>query len=179
MGLRPGESVGIIGDNCPEWVLADMAVQCAGGVSVGIYATNAWQQVQFVVNHAETTYLFVENEEQLDKWLMFKDKAPALKKVIVWDTEGLHQFDDPMVMSFDDLMAVNVRGTWLTLRAFAKHMLPRHAGEMPSDVFRFSFQRLGGHHRVGIAPSFGFHAGCIDGHGIVPDDEVLDNGRTR
>ena len=31
---------------------------------------------------------------------------------------------------FDDLMDVNVRGTWLCLRAFARHMLPRHAGEM-------------------------------------------------
>ncbi len=31
---------------------------------------------------------------------------------------------------FDDINAVNQRGTWLTLRAFARHMLPRHAGEM-------------------------------------------------
>jgi long-chain acyl-CoA synthetase len=103
MGLQPGECVGIIGDNCPEWVLADMAVQCAGGVSVGIYATNAWPQVEFVTNHAEAAYLFVENEEQLDKWLMFRDRAPSLRKVIVWDLEGLQQFEDPMVMTFEDL----------------------------------------------------------------------------
>ena len=103
MGLQPGECVGIIGDNCPEWVLADMAVQCAGGVSVGIYATNAWQQVQFIVDHAETTFLFVENEEQLDKWLMFRDQAPSLRKVIVWDLEGLQQFEDPLVMTFEAL----------------------------------------------------------------------------
>jgi len=103
MGLEPGQCVGIIGDNSPEWVLADMAVQCAGGVSVGIYATNAWEQVQYIVNHAETVFLFVENEEQLDKWLMFRDEAPSLRKVIVWDLEGLQQFQDPMVMAFDDL----------------------------------------------------------------------------
>lgn len=34
------------------------------------------------------------------------------------------------VSLFDDLMDVNVRGTWLCLRAFARHMLPRHAGEL-------------------------------------------------
>lgn len=104
MGLKPGECVGIIGDNGPEWVLADMAVQCSGGVSVGIYATNAWQQVQFIVDHAEITYLFVENEEQLDKWLMFRDQAPSLRKIIVWDLEGLQQFEDPLVMTFEDLL---------------------------------------------------------------------------
>ncbi len=105
LGLKPGECVGIIGDNSPEWVLADMAIQCAGGVSVGIYATNAWPQVHYVIDHAEATFLFVENEEQLDKWLMFRDKTPHLRKVIVWDLEGLQQFEDPMVMTFDDLVA--------------------------------------------------------------------------
>jgi long-chain acyl-CoA synthetase len=109
MGLKPGECVGIIGDNCPEWVWADMAIQCAGGVSVGIYATNAWQQVQYVVNHSEATYLFVENEEQLDKWLMFRDEASSLRKVIVWDLEGLQQFEDPMVMTFADLLEAGRR----------------------------------------------------------------------
>jgi long-chain acyl-CoA synthetase len=109
VGLKPGECVGIIGDNCPEWVWADMAIQCAGGVSVGIYATNAWQQVQYVVNHSEATFLFVENEEQLDKWLMFRDEASSLRKVIVWDLEGLQQFEDPMVMTFADLLEAGRR----------------------------------------------------------------------
>lgn len=31
---------------------------------------------------------------------------------------------------FDEINAVNQRGTWVTLRAFARHMLPRHTGEM-------------------------------------------------
>ena len=109
MGLAPGDCVGIIGDNGPEWVWADMAVQCAGGVSVGIYATNAWPQVQYVVNHSEATFLFVENEEQLDKWLMFRDEAPTLRKVIVWDLEGLQQFADPMVMTFEALLEEGAR----------------------------------------------------------------------
>jgi len=104
MGLNPGDCVGIIGDNCPEWVIIDMGVQCAGGVAVGIYATNAWQQVEYVIQNSEAKFFFVENEEQLDKWLHFKDNAPHLKKVIVWDLEGLRHFRDPMVMSFEELL---------------------------------------------------------------------------
>jgi len=34
----------------------------------------------------------------------FRDKVPQLKKVIVWDLEGLRQFEDPMVMTFDDIL---------------------------------------------------------------------------
>ena len=104
LGLEKGETVAIIGDNCPEWVFADLGIQCCGAAATGVYATNAWQQVEYVVYNSEARFFFVENEEQLDKWLRFKDNVPNLKKVIVWDTEGLRQFKDPMVMTFEDLI---------------------------------------------------------------------------
>ena len=103
LGLEKGDCAAIIGDNCPEWVFADMGIQCCGAAATGVYATNAWPQVEYVVKNSESKVFFVENEEQLDKWLHFKDNAPDLIKVIVWDTEGLRQFKDPMVMTFDEL----------------------------------------------------------------------------
>jgi long-chain acyl-CoA synthetase len=104
MGFEKGDAACIIGDNCFEWVMADMGIQCIGGISAGVYATNAWQQVEYVVDHCDAKFLFVENEEQLDKWLMFKENTPLLKKVIVWDTKGLSAFKDPQVMTFDQLI---------------------------------------------------------------------------
>jgi long-chain acyl-CoA synthetase len=104
MGLERGDCISIIGDNCPEWVIIDMGVQCAGGVAVGVYSTNAWEQVEYVVENSDSKFFFVENEEQLDKWLNFRDKVPFLKKVIVWDLEGLRHFEDPMVMTYTDLL---------------------------------------------------------------------------
>lgn len=104
MGLDKGQCASIIGDNCPEWVIIDMGIQCAGGVAVGIYSTNAWPQVEYVVQNSDSKFLFVENEEQLDKWLNFRDNVPHLEKVIVWDLEGLRNFTDPMVMTYQDLL---------------------------------------------------------------------------
>ncbi len=104
MGLEKGDCASIIGDNCPEWVIMDIGIQSAGGTAVGIYATNAWQQVEYVINNSESKFFFVENEEQLDKWLKFRDNAPMLKKVIVWDLEGLRHFRDPMVMTYQDFL---------------------------------------------------------------------------
>ncbi|MBW1701603.1 MAG: long-chain fatty acid--CoA ligase [Deltaproteobacteria bacterium] len=104
MGLKKGECVSIIGDNCPEWALIDLGIQCVGGVAVGVYSTNAWPQVEYVVQNSESRFFFVENEEQLDKWLQFRDKAPLLEKVIVWDLEGLRHFEDPMVMTYDAIL---------------------------------------------------------------------------
>ncbi len=104
LGFEKGDCAAIIGDNCPEWVFTAMGIQCVGGVAVGVYATNSWPQVEYVVGNSESVFFFVENEEQLDKWLMFRDKAPHLKKIIVWDTKGLRQFEDLQVMTFDELL---------------------------------------------------------------------------
>ena len=104
MGLQKGDCVSIIGDNCPEWVIIDLGTQCCGGVAVGVYSTNAWPQVEYVIQNSESRFFFVENEEQLDKWLHFRDNVAFLKKVIVWDLEGLRHFEDSMVMTYDDLL---------------------------------------------------------------------------
>ncbi len=106
MGLKPGECVSIIGENCPEWVFVDLGTMHAGGTTVGVYATNSWEQCQYVVDHSESRFYFVENEEQLDKALRFREKAPRLEKIIVWDLKGLKHFHDPAVIQFDDFLAI-------------------------------------------------------------------------
>jgi len=109
LGLQKGDCAAIIGDNCPEWVYADLGIQCCGGATVGVYSTNAWQQVEYVVINSDSKFFFVENEEQLDKWLHFRDRATKLEKVIVWDTEGLRHFKDPMVMTFEQLLELGAK----------------------------------------------------------------------
>ena len=104
LGLEAGDRAAIIGDNGIEWVMADLGIQCAGGVCVGIYATNAWEQVEYVVEHSDARFLFVENEEQLDKWLKFQNRVPRLERVILWDSRGLTRFTHPMVLTFDQLL---------------------------------------------------------------------------
>lgn len=114
LGLEKGDFVGIVGENSPEWLYIDVGVQLAGAVSVGIYTTNSSDQCEYVVNHAECAYLFLENEEQLDKWLEFRDRTPQVKKVIVWDWKGLDEFEDDLVISFDHLMDLGENATSIT-----------------------------------------------------------------
>jgi long-chain acyl-CoA synthetase len=106
LGLEPGDRVTIIGENNPEWLYSDIGTLCAGGVSVGIYPTDSPQQVSYVLNHCGARFYIAENEEQLDKALEVRDCTPHLQKIIVMDMEGLRHFQDPMVMSFNDLLAM-------------------------------------------------------------------------
>jgi long-chain acyl-CoA synthetase len=102
-GFEVGDCASILSNTRLEWVLADMAVLSAGGVSNGIYPTDAVSQVQYLCEDSRTTVLFVEDEEQLDKALMSRGQLPLLKLIVVIDTEGLTRYSDPMVISLQAL----------------------------------------------------------------------------
>jgi len=103
IGLAPGECVSILSNTVIEWVITDLAVLSAGGVANGIYPTDAASQVQYLCEDSRTGVLFVEDEEQLDKALEARASLPLLRRIVVFDTKGLRQFSDPMVMSLAEL----------------------------------------------------------------------------
>lgn len=104
LGVATGDRVAIIGENRREWLYADLATQAIGAISVGIYTTSAAAECAYVIGHAEAVVYIVENEEQLDKALQVRDTLPALRWIVVMDMAGLHEFDDPMVISWDELL---------------------------------------------------------------------------
>ena len=99
LGFERGECASILANTQAEWLLADLGILCAGGVSNGIYPTDAANQVQYLCQDSRTVVLFVENDEQLDKALEVRGALPLLRRIIVFDTEGLTRFEDPMVTS--------------------------------------------------------------------------------
>jgi len=106
IGFMPGDVASIIANAVPGWVYADMGILCAGGVSSGIYPTDAASQVEYLVNDSRTKVIFAEDEEQLDKILACRARCPSLQRIIVFDMEGLRGFSDDMVMSLDEFRAL-------------------------------------------------------------------------
>jgi long-chain acyl-CoA synthetase len=103
LGFAPHETASILSNTVIEWVLADLAILSCGGVSNGIYPTDAASQVQYLCEDSGTTILFVEDDEQLDKALEVREQLPKLKKIVVIDMEGLRELDDPGVISLEEL----------------------------------------------------------------------------
>jgi long-chain acyl-CoA synthetase len=104
LGVKYGEHVAIIGENRPEWLYCALGIVCAGGAWVGVYTTNPVAECEYVVGHSDAVVYICEDEEQLDKALAFRAKTPKLRKLIVWEMEGLKHYEDPMLMSFQQLL---------------------------------------------------------------------------
>jgi long-chain acyl-CoA synthetase len=106
LGFVKGECASILANTVVEWVWTDLAVLSAAGVANGIYPTDASSQVQYLCEDSRTTVLFVEDDEQLDKALEVREQLPQLRKIVVFDMEGLSNLQDPGIISLDGLRAL-------------------------------------------------------------------------
>jgi long-chain acyl-CoA synthetase len=99
LGFEPGDCASILSNTVIDWVEADLGILSAGGVSNGIYPTDAASQVEYLCVDSATRILFVEDDEQLDKALAVRARLPRLEWIVVFDMDGLRRFDDSRVTS--------------------------------------------------------------------------------
>jgi long-chain acyl-CoA synthetase len=130
LGFGPGQTASILSNTVIEWVLTDLAVLSAGGVSNGIYPTDAASQVNYLCADSSTSILFVENDEQLDKALEVRSQLPGLHTIVVFDMDGLRDLDEPGVIS---LAALRERGRAYAL-AHPTELDSRSAACQPGDL---------------------------------------------
>ncbi len=104
LGLQAGDVVAIIGDNEPEWFFGEFAVQAAGGIATGAFVDSIPSEVKYIAEHSGARYAIVNDQEQTDKFLQIKEELPDLRRVIYWDPKGLKNYDDPLLISFNDVI---------------------------------------------------------------------------
>lgn len=103
LGLKRGDKVCLIGDNDPQYFWAQLAVQSAGGVAVGIFTDCSPQEVQYIVDHSDAVFVFAKDQEQCDKLLEIRGQLPKVCRVIFWDQKGLWHYAEPWLLDFEDL----------------------------------------------------------------------------
>ncbi len=88
LGVQRGDRVAILSHTRPEWTFANLGILAAGAASVSIYQTNSPEECHYVLEHSESSVVFVEDEEQLAKIRAIRDQLPALEHVIAFEAAG-------------------------------------------------------------------------------------------
>jgi long-chain acyl-CoA synthetase len=105
IGFEPGDVACVLAETRPECVYIDLGIIEAGGVSGAINPATEPDALGDLLHQANCRVLFVENEEQLDKALLVRDRCRTLKHIIVLDMKGLRDFTDPMCKSLQRFVA--------------------------------------------------------------------------
>src|SRR6476646_2550835 len=77
-GVKPGDRVGLLGENRVEWMVADLGILAAGGVTVSPHAALSARQVHFQMHDAGARRLFVSTAAQREKARQVRGEPPGL-----------------------------------------------------------------------------------------------------
>jgi long-chain acyl-CoA synthetase len=109
LGLQPGQAVAVLGENCREWVYAELGVAMVRGITAGVYPTSPAPEVEYLLALSEAPIIVCEDQEQLDKVLSIRERLPHLRAIVVIDARGLRRYSRDGLHEFCDVVALGER----------------------------------------------------------------------
>ncbi|MHB9098992.1 MAG: AMP-binding protein, partial [Syntrophales bacterium] len=105
IGYRRGESVGLITDNHPEWLFAELGSQAIGGITLNLFSSAVADELSTSLHRVQAAFVFVQDQEQVDKMIAVRKKLINVRRVIYIDSTGMGAYrDDPWLLSFRELL---------------------------------------------------------------------------
>jgi long-chain acyl-CoA synthetase len=105
LGCRRGEAVGLITDNHPEWLFAELGSQAVGGITTNFFTSAVAEELSSSMNRIQAAFIFAQNQEQVDKLIASRKKLTHVRRVIYIDPTGMGSYsDDPWLISFRELL---------------------------------------------------------------------------
>jgi long-chain acyl-CoA synthetase len=128
LGLAKGDRIGLLSENRIEWVIADLAILCAGCVAVPVYATLPPNQVEFILRDAEVRAVFASGRPQLDKIASVRPLVPSLQHVFSFEPVE----PEGAAVALADLLE---KGAGVEERVFHERIATIGAGDWSSIIY--------------------------------------------
>ena len=109
LGMEKGDRIAIIGDNRPEWVIAELAAQSIAALPLGLYQDSISEELAKMLEAADARVIVAEDQEQVDKVLEVRDRVPDLRSIVYYDPRGMYGYEAPGLMAFEEVEALGDR----------------------------------------------------------------------
>jgi long-chain acyl-CoA synthetase len=111
LGLQRGDRVGLVAENRPEWVIADLAILAAGGISVPAYTTNTPEDHRHILANSGARYVIVSTAALAQRLLPAVEQAPSVIGVVAMEPPTPGQLSHADVHLWKDVMTRGT-GSW-------------------------------------------------------------------
>jgi long-chain acyl-CoA synthetase len=87
LGVNKNDKIAIISStNRTEWHMTDIGVLQTGAQTVPLYPTISSEDYEYILNHSESSYCFVSDQEVYDKLIAVQKNIPNLKEIYSYNT---------------------------------------------------------------------------------------------
>ncbi|RYX95462.1 MAG: long-chain fatty acid--CoA ligase [Comamonadaceae bacterium] len=104
LGVKPGNTVMLIGENRPEIFWAEWAAMAIGAKTVTLYPDASAQELRYIAEDSQAVCVFADDQEQVDKALGVAEGSAILKDIIYWEPGGLWAYREPSLKSLEQLI---------------------------------------------------------------------------
>src|SRR5260370_12988526 len=104
LGIRPGDRVAILSDNCPRWVVVDQAVLGLGRSVVPVYPTSGAEETRHVIADSGARLIAVNGDHLIEKALALGPALPNVEGVLAMHPDAASRDGiGPRVMKFEQV----------------------------------------------------------------------------
>jgi len=83
--IKNGDRCLLISENRPEWMISDLSVMLAGGITVPAYTTYASRDYEYIINDCSPSIIIVSNDEQFNKVKNICERTSSIKKIFSFE----------------------------------------------------------------------------------------------
>jgi len=84
--IQKGDRCLLISENRPEWMISDLSIMLAGGITVPAYTTYVSRDYEYIINDCSPSIVFVSNDEQFNKVKSICERTSAIKMIFSFET---------------------------------------------------------------------------------------------
>jgi long-chain acyl-CoA synthetase len=102
-GVSRGDKVMVLSDNRYAWIVTDLALMSFGGVNVPRGSDTPTQELEFIIEHSESSYLVIETDKLLERHGDFIRGCKQLQSIFVMTGPANHTLFSN-VFTYNDLL---------------------------------------------------------------------------
>ncbi len=112
--IQKGDRCLLISENRPEWMISDLAIMLAGGISVPAYTTYVARDYEYIINDCSPSVVIVSNDEQFNKVKKICEKTSFIKKIFSF--EKLSAFDQNNYINLQNLINSKIKNDLINFK---------------------------------------------------------------
>ncbi len=102
-GIKPGDKVVIVSENRPEWIIADLAINLIGAVTVPAYTTNTEDDHYYILDHSDAKAVIASNNILANRVALATTRTKLCKILITLDNYSGFEPDNLKIINFNEV----------------------------------------------------------------------------